>query len=52
MKIFDVTITRFGFVQVEAESESEAFDIAGNLNANEINWSDDYAPTDVREFDY
>ena len=52
MKIYDVTITRYGYVQIEANSESEAFDIAHDLKPDEIHWSDDYEATDVREFDY
>jgi hypothetical protein len=51
MKKYLVTIARFGFVEVEANSEGEAMYIADNMQTEDISWSDDWEATDVKEDD-
>ena len=48
---YDVTIARYGFVTVDAKSESEAMDIANQLDEEDIDWSDSWEPTDAAESD-
>ena len=43
-----VTITRFGYLWVEAENEAQAMDIADHQKTETVEWSDDWAPTDVQ----
>lgn len=49
MKKYLVTIARFGFVEVEAENEMVAMEIANEMESKDISWSDDWEATDVRE---
>lgn len=46
-----VTVIRYGYVFVEAESESEAMDIADHQTTETINWSDDWSPSSASEND-
>ena len=46
-KTFDVTVTRYGCVQVEADSASEAIEIANSMKTDEITWGDDWSATDA-----
>ena len=46
-----VTLTRYGCLYVEADSEEEARDIADHQTTDTVNWSDDWGPTDVEEDD-
>jgi hypothetical protein len=46
-KLFDVTVTRYGCVQVEAETSEEAISIANAMKTNEITWGDDWSATDA-----
>ena len=46
-KMYDVTVTRYGCVQVEADSASEAIAIADAMKTDEITWSDDWSATDA-----
>lgn len=39
---YEITFTRYGFVEIEADSESEAFDKVGGYCADDITWSDDF----------
>ena len=48
-KIYNVTFAHYGFVEVEAESESEAFAKVEGYGKEDINWSDDFEATDVQE---
>lgn len=44
-------ITRTGCLFVEANSESEAIEIANNQLTDTVNWSDDWEVTDIEEDD-
>ena len=48
-KIYTVTFAHYGFVQVEAESESDAFAKVEGYGKEDINWSDVFEATDVQE---
>lgn len=43
-----ITFTRYGFVEIEADSESEAFDKIGGYCADDIPWSDEFEATNVQ----
>ena len=49
MKKYTVTFARFGFVEVEAKSELDAFAKVKGYGKEDINWSDDFEATDVQE---
>lgn len=51
MKEFNVMFQRYGFATIEAESEAEAKEIANNMKANEIQWSDDFDFSDIIDED-
>jgi len=44
---FNVTIARFGSIEVEAESGEQAMAKARQASTGEIDWSDDWEPTDA-----
>ena len=46
-----VTITRTGWVFVEAADDAEAFDIANRLTTDAVSWSDDWGATYAEEDD-
>lgn len=46
-----VTITRTGWVFVEADTPGEAMDIADHQYSDTIIWAEDWGPTDVEEDD-
>ena len=48
-KTYTVTFAHYGFVQVEAESESDAFAKVEGYGKEDINWSDDFEATDAKE---
>lgn len=48
-KIYNVTFARYGFVQVEAESEADAFAEVEGYGQEDISWSDDFEVTDAKE---
>lgn len=48
-KPYLVTVNRFGFVSVMAESDTAALQLADHLTTDKINWSDDWTPTDAME---
>ena len=48
-KIYTVTFAHYGFVEVEAESEWDAFAKVEGYGKEDINWSDDFEVTDVQE---
>ncbi len=48
-KIYTVTFARYGFVQVEAESELDAYRKVEGYSQEDISWSDDFKATDVQE---
>lgn len=51
-KVYDVTIARYGFVRVVADSDTEAMQIVREeYSSDEISWSDDWEPTDATEAD-
>lgn len=41
MKIYDITVTRFGFATIKAESEEKAIEIAKEMSEDDFDWSDD-----------
>lgn len=47
--IYEVTVSRFGFVFVSAESAAAAMELADHLTTEHISWSDDWMPTDAKE---
>lgn len=48
-KIYNVTFARYGFVQVEAESELDAYRKVEGYGQEDISQSDDFEATDVQE---
>lgn len=48
---YGVTISRTGYVFVEAETESDAIDIANHLKTDSVSWSDDWGATDCQNDD-
>lgn len=48
-KIYNVTFARYGFVQVEAESELDAYRKVEGYGQEDISWSDNFEATDVQE---
>lgn len=48
-KIYTVTFARYGFVQVEAESEDDAFRKVEGYGKEDISWSDDFEATNAQE---
>ena len=48
-KIYNVTFARYGFVQVEAESELDAYRKVEGYGQEDISWSDDFEVTDAQE---
>ena len=48
-KTYTVTFARYGFVQVEAESEDDAFAKVEGYGKEDITWSDDFEVTDAQE---
>ena len=50
-KKYCVTIVRTGCLFIEADSESEAMDIADHQTTDTVNWSEDWSPTACEELD-
>lgn len=48
-KIYTVTFAHYGFVQVEAESELDAYRKVEGYGKEDISWSDDFEITDAQE---
>ncbi|MDD6484004.1 MAG: hypothetical protein PUF72_05455 [Clostridiales bacterium] len=48
---FLVTITRTGYLFVEAETEAEAMDIANHQLTDKVYWDDDWNATDCQADD-
>lgn len=48
-KNYTVTFARYGFVQIEAESELDAYRKVEGYGKEDISWSDDFEATDVQE---
>lgn len=51
MKLYDVTVTKFGFATIKAKSEEEAFEIAKEMATDDFDWSDDIDITNCQESD-
>lgn len=49
MKKFTVTFVHYGFVEVEAKSELDAFAKVEGYGKEDISWFDDFEATDVQE---
>lgn len=45
---YTITFTRQAFVEVEADSESEAFEEIGDYNVDNISWSDEFEVTEIQ----
>ena len=48
-KTYNVTFAHYGFVQVEAESELDAYRKVEGYGQEDISWPDDFEATDVQE---
>ncbi len=48
-KKYCVTITRYGWLWVEAENEDEAMDLADHQTTDTVEWSEAWSPTDCEE---
>ena len=48
MKKYTVTFAHYGFVEVEAKSELDAFAKVEGYGKEDISWSDDFEATDVQ----
>lgn len=48
-KNYTVTFAHYGFVQVEAESELDAYRKVEGYGQEDISWSDNFEATDVQE---
>lgn len=48
-KIYTVTFAHYGFVQVEAESELDAYRKVEGYGKEDISWSDDFEATNIQE---
>lgn len=48
-KNYTVTFARYGFVQVEAKSELDAYRKVEGYGQEDISWSDNFEATDVQE---
>lgn len=48
-KNYTVTFARYGFVQIEAESELDAYRKVEGYGKEDISWSDDFEVTDAKE---
>lgn len=46
---YDVTFVRYGFAEIEASSEEEAYAVAEAYGAEDISWSDEFCTNDVQE---
>lgn len=51
MKTYDITVTRFGFATIKAESEGEAMEIAKEMGIDDFDWSADVDVVDCQESD-
>ena len=48
-KIYTDTFAHYGFVQVEAKSELDAYRKVEGYGKEDISWSDDFEVTDAKE---
>lgn len=48
-KNYTVTFARYGFVQIEAESELDAYRKVESYGQEDISWSNNFEATDVQE---
>lgn len=46
---YDVTFSHVGYASIEANSPEEAWEKGQALGHNDIEWADDFLPTDVQE---
>lgn len=46
---YDVTFSHVGYASIEANSPEEAWEKVQALGHNDIEWADDFLPTDVQE---
>ena len=48
---YAVTVVRYGSVEVEASSTSEAVAVANTMSLNDIAWTPDWLPVEVTSVD-
>ena len=46
---FNVTIERYGFVEIDAETEAEAIEQANNCSEDDISWSENWEAVGASE---
>lgn len=49
MKKFNITISRFGFATIEAETEEQALNIANEMGTDDFDWEMGFGVTDCTE---
>lgn len=48
-KCYEVTVARYGYIWVEAESEEEAMDIADHQYTDSVFWDSGWGPVSAEE---
>ena len=48
--VYDVIVSKIGWVQIEAENEDKAMKIAEKLKDTSIEWNDGHVATDVEVY--
>lgn len=51
MKLYNVTVTRIGSVELYADSPDEAMKMAEESDSNQLFWMDGFSATDAEEID-
>lgn len=49
MSTYDITVCRFGFTTIEADTEDQAWEIARAMGHDDFDWSWDFEVTDCQE---
>ena len=49
MKKYGVVVIRYGYIEIEAENETEAMRSANYADTDDVNWSDDWESTNCEE---
>jgi len=49
MNTYDITVCRFGFATIEADTEDQAWEIARAMGHDDFDWSWDFEVTDCQE---
>lgn len=51
MKLYNVTVTRIGSVELYADSVEEAMRLAEESDVNQMFWMDEFSATDAEEIE-